>query len=264
MANQKLPSGSNNMDSVCYPNAPLPYGVLPFVSKNIQCQIGWLLPDKMTNFHRTAIPPSCHDALDFLRPLPFIQAFYLAGGTALALQLGHRISVDLDWFSTHLLLLINEREQIRQTLAKSNQFQVVSEQDNMLFTRLLATDVSFIYQHHPLLEPTIHFNGIELASPTDIGLMKLAAIVSRGTRRDFVDLYALRQTITLDQLLALAPIKYNDRPEFVSMVLRALVYFEDAEQQPMPQLLTPMRWSDVKKYCETAVRQFTRRFSQLD
>lgn len=218
----------------------------------------------MMTFHQAAVPPSCHDALDFLRRLPFIQAFYLAGGTALALQLGHRISVDLDWFSPHLLLLTNEREQIRQMLRQNKQFQVVSEQDNMLFTRLLETDVSFIYQHHPLLEPTIHYNGIELASPTDIGLMKLAAIISRGTRRDFVDLYALRQTITLEQLLAISPKKYHDRPEFVSMALRALVYFEDAEQQPMPKLLKPIRWPDVKKYCETAVRQFTRRFSQLD
>jgi hypothetical protein len=77
-------------------------------------------------------------------------------------------------------------------LQASDQFEIVSEQDGMLFLRLLDTDVSLIYQQHPLLQETVTYQGIQLASPTDIGLMKLAAINSRGTRRDFVDIYCLR------------------------------------------------------------------------
>jgi hypothetical protein len=176
----------------------------------------------MVDFYEAAITPGCHQALDYLRHQPFINDFYLAGGTALALQIGHRISTDLDWFSTEHLLPPSEREAIRQALDSSGQFEVASEQDGLLFTQLLGTDVSFIYQPHPLLEPTVAYQGIQLASPTDIGLMKLAAVNSRGTRRDFVDLYCLREIVTLDRLLELATIKYADRPSFLAIAARAL------------------------------------------
>lgn len=218
----------------------------------------------MVDFYEMAITPGCYQALDYLRHQPFINDFYLAGGTALALQIGHRISTDLDWFSTEHLLPPSEREAIRQALDSSGQFEVASEQDGLLFTQLLGTDVSFIYQPHPLLEPTVDYQGIQLASPTDIGLMKLAAVNSRGTRRDFVDLYCLREIVTLDRLLELATIKYADRPSFLAIAARALAYFEDAEQQPMPDLLTPVRWADVQAYCKTAARQLARRLSGLD
>jgi len=218
----------------------------------------------VVDFHETAITPACRQALDYLRHQAFIGDFYLAGGTALALQIGHRVSTDLDWFSTKRHLLAPEREAIRLALRDSKQFQVVSEQDGMLFTRLFGTDVSFIHQHHSLLEPTVAYQGVRFASPTDIGLMKLAAINSRGTRRDFVDLYCLREAVSLDRLLELAVVKYADRPSFLAITARALAYFEDAEQQPMPRLLTSVRWADVRAYCETAARRLARRLSGLD
>lgn len=216
------------------------------------------------NFYEAAITPACRRGLEYLRHQTFIGDFYLAGGTALALQIGHRISTDLDWFSTDHRLLATEREQIRRALSGSGEFEIVSEQDGMLFTRLFGTDVSFIHQHHPLLEPTVEYQGVRLASPTDIGLMKLAAINSRGTRRDFVDVYCLQEVATLDRLLELAVIKYDDRPSFLAIAIRALAYFEDAEQQPMPSLLKPAQWADVRAYCEAAARRLARRLSGLD
>ena len=218
----------------------------------------------MVDFYELTTTPACHHALTYLRQQPFISDFYLAGGTALALQIGHRVSTDLDWFSTNCRLLASEREAMRRALDDSGQFVVASEQDGMLFVRLFGADVSFIHQHHPLLEPTVRYQGIRLASPTDIGLMKLAAINSRGTRRDFVDLYSLREIVTLDRLLELAPIKYADRPSFLPIAARALAYFEDAEPQPMPRLLTPVKWADVCAYCEAAARRLTRRLSGLE
>jgi len=217
----------------------------------------------MVDFYELTTTPACHHALAYLRQQSFISEFYLAGGTALALQIGHRVSTDLDWFSTNCRLLVPEREAIRWTLDASGQFVVASEQDGMLFTRLFDADVSFIHQPHPLLEPTVMYQGIQLASPTDIGLMKLAAINSRGTRRDFVDLYSLREIVTLDRLLELAPVKYADRPSFLPIAARALAYFEDAEPQPMPRLLMPVKWADVRAYCEAAARRLTRRLSGL-
>lgn len=212
----------------------------------------------MVAFHSEVVTPACQKALDFLREQDFIQHFYLAGGTALALQIGHRISTDLDWFTWERLLLAAERDDIRRALEQSGQLEVRSEQDGMMYTQLFGAEVSFIYQHHPLLEPTVDFDGIPLASPTDIGLMKLAAINSRGTRRDFVDLYCLREIVSLDRLLELAEIKYADRPSFLSIAARALVYFEDAEPQPMPETLTPVEWAEVKRYCEEAAVRLVR------
>lgn len=218
----------------------------------------------MVSFYEAAITPACQRGLAYLRCQTFIGDFYLAGGTALALQIGHRVSTDLDWFTAQRRLLTSEREEIRSVLVGSGQFQVTSEQDGMLFTRLLGTNVSFIYQHHPLLEPTVKYQGLQIASPTDIGLMKLAAINSRGTRRDFIDVYCLREVVPLERLLEIAAIKYADRPSFLAIAVRALAYFEDAEQQPMPRLLTPVRWADVRAYCEAAARQTARRLSGLD
>jgi len=214
-------------------------------------------------FYETAITSSCREALAFLSQQPFIRNFYLAGGTALALQIGHRLSTDLDWFSTQQILLAAEREDIVRTLSP-NQLQVVSEQDGMLYVRLLGTDVSFIYQQHPLLREPENYQGINLASPTDIGLMKITAINSRGARRDFVDLYCLRNLISLDELLALTPQKYSNRPDFLAIAVRALSYFEDAEQQPMPQMYVPTRWEDVKAYCQAAARNLARGLAGLN
>jgi len=200
--------------------------------------------------HWEAITPACRAALEVLRKQPFIRKFYLAGGTALALQIGHRVSHDLDWFSSSAQLKRIERDRIRRPLERRGAFVVTGEQDTMLFTRLLDAQVSFIYQRHPLVEPTVDLEGLALASPTDIGLMKLAAIKDRGTRRDFVDLYCLRQIVTLDRLIDLVESKYADRPDFSPILARALAYFEDAEQQPMPKMLKRVRWDGVKRYAQ--------------
>jgi hypothetical protein len=218
----------------------------------------------VVNVHETAITEGCRQALDFLCYQPFIRDFYLAGGTALALHIGHRISTDLNWFSTDCRLLTPERDQIRLALSGDARFEVASEQDGALFTRLFGTDVSFLHQHHPLLELTVEYRGVQLASPTDIGLMKLAAINSRGTRRDFVDVYCLRKIVALDRLLELAARKYADRPSFLAVAARALAYFDDAEQQPMPRLLQPVRWSEVRAYCEESARRLARQLSGLE
>jgi nucleotidyltransferase AbiEii toxin of type IV toxin-antitoxin system len=175
-----------------------------------------------------------------------------------ALQIGHRISTDLDWFTHSHLLLSQERDTIRVSLAKTNAFDVIREQDGQIYARIVGADVSFIYQPHPLVEPAVQYEGVRLASPIDIGLMKLAAINSRGTRRDFVDLYCLRNLVSLEKLLELAETKYADRPSFVDISARALAYFVDAEQQPMPRLFwKDVDWADIVKYCEAGAKWLT-------
>ncbi|HEX6384491.1 MAG TPA: nucleotidyl transferase AbiEii/AbiGii toxin family protein [Anaerolineae bacterium] len=92
------------------------------------------------SYYENAATADCLRALEYLRQQAVIDEFYLAGGTALALQIGHRVSTDLDWFSITYLLLTLQREALRQALDASGEFEVVSEQDGMMFTRLLGTD----------------------------------------------------------------------------------------------------------------------------
>ncbi len=213
----------------------------------------------MVKFYPEAVTNQCREALSLLRHQPLLANYYLAGGTALALQIGHRLSTDLDWFTAEHLLESTEREALRLALNKAGEFEVTREQDEQLYGRLTGADVSFIYQHHPLLEATVDYDGVPLASPTDIGVMKLAAINSRGTRRDFVDLYCLRDMTPLEKLLQLAETKYADRPSFLDITVRALAYFGDAEQQPMPRLIWKnVHWADVVKYAEAGARWLTR------
>lgn len=212
-----------------------------------------------------AITPEARRALGFLAQQPFMQRFYMAGGTALALQLGHRISYDLDFFSSEDKLGVGTRAQIVSALRASREAQVSTNEDIMVFAKLMGVDISFIYQHHPLLEPVVEVEGIRLASILDLGLMKLSAINARGTRRDFVDLYCMREHAPLEKLLDRVPQKYHDRPDFTVIAARALQYFDDAESDPRPlTLLRRVRWGDVKKYCLKGARLLTERNLGLD
>ena len=197
-----------------------------------------------------ALAPDTRRAFDALAALPMPPDFYLAGGTALALQLGHRISHDLDFFSTTNPLGMIERSTLAHSLQSITPTTIKHEQDEQLYATIMGIEVSFIYQHHPLLFPTVEVNRLQLAQPIDIGLMKLSAIKDRGTRRDFVDLYCLRKVAPLKTLFELLAKKYSDRPDFTVHLAYALQYFKDAENDSYElQMLQPVKWSDVKKYC---------------
>ena len=204
----------------------------------------------MTTISWSALAPNTRRTFDALATLPMPSEFYLAGGTALALQLGHRISHDLDFFSTSNTLGMAERSALARRLQNITPTTIKSEQDEQLYATIMGVEVSFNYQHHPLLFPLIKVNGLCLAQPTDIGLLKLSAIKDRGTRRDFVDLYCLRKIAPLKTLFELLPQKYYDRPDFTVHLAYALQYFVDAENDPRElQMLLRVKWPDVKKYC---------------
>lgn len=206
-----------------------------------------------------AATPECRRAFEYLRAQPFVRDFYLAGGTALALQIGHRISTDLDWFSPKSLLLAEDRTLIIQALQTSDAFEVTRQVDSLLFGNLFGAEISFIYLHVPLLESPIIVDGVALASPVEIGLMKLVAIRDRGKRRDFVDLYCLKDIAPLERLIAAAEVKYAEYPDMLATVARGLAYFEAAEQEAMPKMLKRVRWSDVKKYAEQGAKMIVQR-----
>ena len=172
--------------------------------------------------------------------------FYLAGGTALALQIGHRRSVDLDFFSqTEDIPTI--RAALEKELAPFDASLADSAWGNLVY---LARNVriGFYGYGYSLVSPLVESEGVRLASVEDIALMKMDALLSRAARKDFYDLYFICQRIPLRQLLDLAPQKYPSVRDFEAQVVKRMVYFENAEHDSDPPLLLAVTWQAVKEY----------------
>lgn len=178
--------------------------------------------------------------------------FYLAGGTALALLEGHRISVDLDLFSPTL----TDAETLLEDLEGSLQAEttVTSLGRKALDLEISGVQVSLIYYRYPLLQPTLkpQLEGLHLANRDDIATMKLSAITNRGRRKDFIDFWVLVDRYrSLHDYLDLFKKKYSKRD--VGHVVRSLVYFAEAEDDPPLRLLEAISWEQVKTDLRAAV-----------
>jgi predicted nucleotidyltransferase component of viral defense system len=172
--------------------------------------------------------------------------FYLAGGTALSLQLGHRLSVDLDFFSpTEDIPTI--RPALEKSLAPFHPTLADSAWGNLVY---LVRDVriGFYGYGYELVAPLVESENAHLASIEDIALMKLDALLARAARKDFYDLYFICQKVSLRQILNLAPQKYPSTRDFETQTVKRLIYFENAEQDTDPTLLQPVSWEMVKEY----------------
>ena len=172
--------------------------------------------------------------------------FYLAGGTALSLQIGHRLSVDLDFFSpTEDISSI--RAELENALAPFQGTLADSSWGNLVY---LAKDVrvGFYGYGFPLVAPMVEIKGIRLASVEDIALMKLDAMLSRAARKDFYDLYFICKNIPLKQLFKKADQKYPSVRDFETQATKRLVYFENAEDESEPSLTESVSWQTVKDY----------------
>ena len=173
-------------------------------------------------------------------------SFYLAGGTALSLQLGHRRSIDLDFFSpTEDIPML--RPILEEALAPLHPTLADSAWGNLVY---LVKDVrvGFYGYGFPLVAPLVETEDVRLCSIEDIGLMKLDTLLSRAARKDFYDLYYICQKIPLRELLNLAPQKYANIRDIESQAVKRLVYFENAEADIDPVILRPISWQAVKEF----------------
>jgi hypothetical protein len=172
--------------------------------------------------------------------------FYLAGGTALSLQVGHRLSLDLDFFSpTEDIPTI--RTHLDRTLVSFDAILADSSWGNLVYI-VKDVRVGFYGYGYPLVAPLLETEGVRLASIEDIALMKLDALLSRAMRKDFYDLYFICQKIPLRHLLDLAPQKFPSARDFETQTVKRLIYFENAEQDIDPTILQPVTWGTVKEY----------------
>lgn len=195
-------------------------------------------------WHREVISDATEATLRSLRDAALLDNFYLAGGTGLALHLGHRLSHDLDFFTE---ALFNEGSML-QRAQRIHGFSLVSKAPHTLNTTVEGVKLSFIGYAYPMLFPVAKFQEVAVADPRDIACMKVSAIASRGTRRDFVDLYVAAQAFGLQEFLRLFQRKYTRAAYNRLHVLKSLTYFEDAEKDPMPHMLTTFDWEEAKRY----------------
>lgn len=187
------------------------------------------------------------------RLAPVCSRFYLAGGTGLALRLGHRVSLDLDLFSADDGLGDKERAALLEALGSSGDLDVEENKDGTCHLVVEGTRVSLLRYPYPLLKPTADWRGMAVASVEDIAAMKVSAVIGRGAKKDFVDLYEVCGGLGLESVLEAASKKYDHPADFLLLAARALVFFEDAEKGSMPRLLKKISWERVKSYFEKEV-----------
>lgn len=206
--------------------------------------------------HWDAVPREVAATLRRLSPALANTDFYLAGGTALALRIGHRLSVDLDLFSPTLNAVEPLLESVRAALPG---FVVTSTAPRTLEGTLDGVEVSFFGYTYRCVRPPQRpaADLLPLASVEDIAAMKLAAIASRGSRKDFVDLwFMVNGGLPLAATLDLFTRKYAAID--VGHVVRSLTYFDDAEREPELRLLRPAPWPEVKNDLRAWVEELLR------
>lgn len=185
------------------------------------------------------------------------QSFYLAGGTALALQLGHRTSKDLDFYTPDHFKPTILFKNFRKTFAK--EIEEVSQAEDTAYLTVKGTELSFFRYPYKLIRPVVKYASVNLASLEDIAAMKLDAVRTRGVRRDFVDIYFLIQKHGLKKILKFTKEKYPDIFNAQNF-LDGLMYFADADAPQKDRkriyLYENIDWRGIKKGIEAKVKKY--------
>lgn len=205
--------------------------------------------------HTEIFPKQQQLLFDTLSEQDWIRPFYLAGGTALALQIGHRRSIDFDFFTEEDF----DTARVVQHLRKIGKFELFDRSEDTLNGTVNDVQVSFFSYEYPLLDGLHRHMKLLIADMLDIALMKLEAISGRGSKKDFIDLFFLFKHFSISLLLLEYPRKYGIEISNHYHLLKSLVYFEDAENQPMPTMLQNVLWEDIKKKIVLEVSKTQRR-----
>lgn len=200
----------------------------------------------------------CVNKLDALIHLPW----YLAGGTAFTLHVGHRQSLDLDFFLPQSSF---DEVSFERELVVTGQWTTSFRQKGTIYGVLANTKVSFIA--YPFFKPSqfrIRCGNVYILTISDIAAMKIIAISQRGRKRDFVDLYwYCKNKETLYSVILSAVRQFPGQEDNINHILRSLVYFEDAEQDPMPKIFFKATWKEIKQYFQNEVPRITKEFLGL-
>lgn len=194
------------------------------------------------------------DTLELLKAIsaqPEVKELRLVGGTALALQYGHRQSVDLDFFGK----LPEDKDELIDVVRRVGDVTVLNRSKIILQMEVNQVKVDFVdYSRYPWIDEPILGDGFVLASDKDIAAMKINAIMGRGTRKDFIDLYVLLQHYSLIQIMDFYRQKYPEFSEYRALL--SMTYFDDAEMQDMPLMFIKTPWESMKTSIIQAVEAY--------
>ena len=195
--------------------------------------------------------PNTLELLKSLASQPELAQTRLVGGTALALQYGHRQSIDLDFFG----ILPEDKEKLVEMTKRVGNVLVTNRSKMILQTVINQIKVDFVdYSRYKWIDEPVMGDGFVLASDKDIAAMKVNAIIGRGTRKDFIDLYVLLQRYSLSEIMAFYKQKYPDFSEYRALL--SMTYFEDAEMQDMPKMFIDTSWDSMKSTIIEAVKVY--------
>ncbi len=192
--------------------------------------------------------------LELLRKLMIIEEFSdlrLVGGTSLALQIGHRKSIDIDLFG----IIEFESLSLPEIFADFKNTNSIKRSKNINIFNIDNVKVDFVNYSYPWLGDVVNYDGIRLAGINDIAAMKLAAITGRGSKKDFIDLYFLLQKFTLKEIMKMYSSKYFDGSEY--LVLKSLTYFEDAEKDADVDMIADVSWQEIKLKLLEIVKEYS-------
>ena len=192
------------------------------------------------SLQRAAVPEDLLDLIKRLMQAPAVTDFFLVGGTALALQLGHRQSMDCDLFTTTAF----DATALAHTLHTNYSMAEATVSKNSITARIEGIKADFIAHRYLMLEPVSTIEGIRMAGLVDIAAMKLNAIANRGSKKDFWDLHALMKHLSFDTIRHAFTEKYPYASRWG--LEKSLAYFDDAENEPDPLTLDAVEWSQVK------------------
>ena len=201
----------------------------------------------LESVHWETITLTMRELLAWIGRQPFAARFYLAGGTALAIRMGHRRSIDLDFFSEADEVHDRTRQELIRVFS-TRHTQVIENVDGNLLLLVDGLHIGFFSYGYPLLEQVQTVENIRLASLLDIGLMKLDAVIGRGRRKDFYDLFIISQQILLPELLSAGERKYPQMRDFPLMALEGLLQFDNADRDIQPEMLSNLPWDNVKQF----------------
>lgn len=190
--------------------------------------------------HYRAIESATLELLNKLMKVPAFSNLRLVGGTSLALQIGHRFSVDIDLFGK----IEADEFEISDELNKLGKVTVLNKTKNINIFLINNIKVDIVNYHYPWLNKAVTEKNLKLAGLKDIAALKLAAITGRGAKKDFIDIWYLFNYFSLKEMLGFYRQKFSDASEII--ILKSLIYFEDANADEEPVLFKKINWENIK------------------
>ena len=204
--------------------------------------------------HLKTIEPSTFTVLKRLMAMSEMKDFHLVGGTALSLMYGHRMSIDLDLFSTTKF----ENQEIINALVNEFGDSFVADESKPFFGIFGYIDnvkIDIVRYPHPLIRPILTIKGIRLFSMEDIVAMKVQAVLGRGKKKDFWDIAELLKHFSVNDFITFHKEKFSTQNLFIT-VPQAISYFADAEDSEDPISLKKQTWESVKAFIQKKISDY--------